>query len=246
LLEDLARRLRLAGPPRAIECYDVATLQGAMSAAAKVAFLDGEPHKEGYRLYKIRSVEGQDDFAMMREALSRRFRRAVSGAEPPPDLVVVDGGKGQLAVAVEVLGELGVEGVALAALAKGKAASERSDLSDSSDASGRIPERLFLPGRKNPVVFPPHAPSFYLLQRLRDETHRFVNAYHRKLRAKAHLRSGLESVAGIGARRARALLRHFGSLARVREATEEALAAAPAMNAASARNVFLFLHPEGK
>jgi excinuclease ABC subunit C len=262
MLEDLADRLRLEAPPRAIECYDVATLQGSQSVGAQVAFADGEPNKAGYRLYRIRGVEGVDDFAMMREVLTRRFRRALEENQDLPDLVVVDGGKGQLAVAVEVLQEFGIDSVGLAALAKSRLrlagkprrSGEEKDESDERDGRDegdgseervRTPEHLFIPGRKNPVVFPPHAPSFYLLQRLRDEAHRFVNTFHAKRRGKAYVRSTLEEVEGIGPRRARALLRHFGSLARVREADVEALAAAPTMNAPAARRLFDALHPGG-
>ncbi|HUT26323.1 MAG TPA: excinuclease ABC subunit UvrC, partial [Sumerlaeia bacterium] len=260
-LGDLARRLHLEGPPRTIECYDIATLQGAMSAGSQVVFVDGEPHKAGYRLYKIRGVEGQDDYAMMREALTRRFRRAVErgtqalGGPPAgradapnrdlgdlPDLILVDGGKGQLSVAVEVLGDMGLADLAVAALAK----SRLKPAGEKEAEKVRTPERLFLPGRKNPVIFPPRAPSFYLLQRVRDEAHRFVNAYHGKLRRKARLRTSLEDAPGIGARRSRALLRHFGSLARVREATAEALAEAPTMNARAAQALYLFFHADEK
>lgn len=238
LLADLARRLRLDGPPARIECYDIATLQGSMSAGAGVVFVDGEPSKGDYRLYKIRGVEGQDDFAMMREVLERRFRRAIQKDEELPDLVVVDGGKGQLGVAVEVLAEMGVSGVGVAALAKEREAGAGR----AAPGSERVPERLFLPGRKNPVVFPPHAPSFYLLQYLRDEAHRFVNAYHGKLRRKAHLRSSLEDIPGVGTRRAKALLRHFGSLARIREASAEELEAAPTVSKTAARDIYSYYH----
>ena len=293
ILGDLADRLHLNSPPRTIECYDIATLQGSMSAGAQVSFVDGEPNKGGYRLYKIKGVEGVDDFAMMREVLTRRFRRALESNEDLPDLVVIDGGKGQLSVAEDVLQELGITSVPLAALVKshlkeirpsrkeiaeGESIGEglkeavtelkEGETSDRKEEAGatmgiegskeendkesgkrekiRTPEHLFVPGRKNPVIFPPHAPSFYLLQRLRDEAHRFVNTYHVKRRGKANLRSSLEDIPGIGKRRAQALLRHFGSLARVRGATVEQLTAAPRMNAAAGQKVFDFLHPEEK
>ncbi|MBN1867158.1 excinuclease ABC subunit UvrC [Candidatus Sumerlaeota bacterium] len=270
VLADLARRLRMETPPRLIECYDIATLQGEQSAGAKVAFLDGEPHEAGYRLYKIRGVEGVDDFAMMREVLTRRFSRAQREDETLPDLVVVDGGKGQLGVAVQTLADAGLSTVALAALAKGRFAegekgeksekggkSEKNEKGEEDDRStpstsstesaqpeSRTPERLFLPNRKNPVVFPPRAPSFYLLQRLRDEAHRFVNTYHVRLRRRARIGTTLEKIPGIGPRRAKALLKHFGSLARVREATLDDLASAPGMTSTAALAVFQSLHPE--
>lgn len=238
-LADLARRLQLAQPPRWIECYDIATLQGAQSAGSQVVFRDGEPSKPDYRLYRIRGVAGQDDFAMMNEVLSRRFRHAAEKSEALPDLVLVDGGRGQLGAAHRALEEAGVAGeVALAAIAK-----ERLRESDE-DQKTRTPERLFVPGRKNPVAFPPRAPAFYLLQRLRDEAHRFVNTYHRKIRGRANLRSSLVDIPGIGEKRARALLRHFGSLARIRQASIDDLAQAPGMNAPLARTVFECLRRE--
>jgi excinuclease ABC subunit C len=223
LLEDLAQRLHLSEPPRRIECYDIATLQGDMSAGSRVTLLDGQPHKAGYRLYKIRQVEGIDDFAMMREVLTRRFARILDGEDEKPDLVVLDGG---------------MTDVPLAALAK----SRLKELGET-DEKQRTPERLFLPNRKNPVVFPPYAPSFYLLQCLRDEAHRFVNTYHRKLRKKAHLTSALETIPGIGKGRVRTLLRHFGSLTRVREASIDDLAGAPGMGRTAAEAVWNFYHP---
>jgi excinuclease ABC subunit C len=233
LLADLARRLHLSAPPRVIECYDIATLQGTLSAGSRVMFQDGDPYKAGYRLYRIRTVEGQDDFAMMKEVLTRRFRGVAQGqGDPAPDLVLVDGGKGQLAFALAALAEAGLPDQPVAALAK-----ERRE-----EGRERVPERLFLPGRKNPVVFPPRAPSFYLLQRLRDEAHRFVNTYHARLRSKANLRSSLEEIPGIGKGRTRALLKHFGSLARIRAATLEELAAAPGLPRPVAEQLHSYLH----
>jgi excinuclease ABC subunit C len=256
-LDDLARRLGLSVPPRTIECYDIATLQGTNSAGSKVEFVDGEPHKSGYRLFKIRSVEGQDDFAMMREVLMRRFERAVEKKEELPDLVVVDGGKGQLAVAQRTLDELGIKGVGLAALVKehlkplkrptARAAQDDEASGEPPDAAPekeRTSEYLLLPGRKNPVVFPPRASSFYLLQRLRDEAHRFVNSYHVKLRQKGNLVSPLRDVPGIGPRRAQVLLRHFGSLTRVKAASLDDLRSAPKMTDAAAQAVHRFFHPD--
>ncbi len=240
VLDDLARRLHLDVPPQTIECYDIATLQGSLTAASRVVFMNGEPHKAGYRIYRIKTVEGQDDFASMREVLERRFRRATAESETLPDLVLIDGGKGQLAIAVAVLEELGIQGVALAGLAK-------SHLKPDTDAADphqkvRTPERLFLPGRKNPVPFPPHAPSFYLLQRARDEAHRFVNTYHSRLRSRTHLRSSLQDIPGVGERRAKAILRHFGSLARARQATIDELQEAPTVTRPIAEAIYGWFH----
>lgn len=238
VLEDLAKRLSLRKPPSLIECYDIATLQGASSVGAKVAFREAEPAKNEYRLFKIKGVKGQDDFAMIREVLARRFRTEGQDPQSLPDLLVVDGGKGQLAMAEEVIGEMQLQGIALAALVKSHLKS------DDSGESARTAEHIFLPGRKNPVLFPPYAPSFYLLQRLRDEAHRFANSFHAKNRKSKTLRSSLREIEGIGDRRAKALLRHFGSLARIREASIENLAAAPLMNRGAAQKVYEFCRSE--
>jgi excinuclease ABC subunit C len=236
-LEDLAYRLRLAAPPHTLECYDIATLQGTDSAGSKVVFRDGEPDKAMYRLFKIKTVEGQNDFAMMQEVLTRRFRRAIEEKEELPSLVIVDGGRGQLNIAYEVLESLGLSDLPLAGLVK-----EHLKEGETKDESVRTPEYLLLPGRKNPVVFPPRAPSFYLLQRLRDEAHRFVNTFHKKLRTKSRFRSPLEDVPGIGPAKAKALLRHFGSQTRLKAASQDDLKNAPGMNASLAETLFAALH----
>lgn len=236
-LKDLQYRLKLPELPRRIECYDIATLQGSQSAGSRVVFEEGEPRKSDYRLYKIKWVDGVDDFAMMREVLTRRFRRAADEPEKWPDLVLLDGGKGQLNIVAEGLKEMGIN-APLAALVK-----EHLKQDEEGD-SYRTAEELYLPGRKNPVVFPPRAASFFLLQRIRDEAHRFVNQYHGKSRRKSHLRGALLDIPGIGPARARALLRHFGSLTRVKEASREDLAAAPTMNDSTAEAVWQAFHKE--
>lgn len=235
-LTQLARRLRLPAPPRWIECFDISTLQGQLTVGSQVVFRDGAPDKASYRLYRIRAVEGQDDFAAMHEVLTRRFRRALAEQLDLPDLLVIDGGKGQLGMALEALRELGVEGVACVGLAKSR------PLPGSGDSVVHSPERVFLPGRKNPVVFRPHEPALHLLQHLRDEAHRFAVTFHRRLRSKRHLRSLLDEIPGVGPGRRRALLRHFGSLAKIRAATSEQLAQAPGITAPVAETIWRFLH----
>lgn len=177
-LEEVQDRLQLEDVPHRIECYDISNLQGGDAVGSRVTFIDGEPVKDFYRRYKIRTVEGSNDFAMMKEVLSRRFsKRAEDDAWP--DLVLLDGGKGQLAQGVRVFSDLGIQGVALASLAKAR--TERDF--ESSEVKGSS-ERVFLPGRKNPVVLAPHTRAFKLLTHLRDEAHRFAITYHRKVRAK--------------------------------------------------------------
>ena len=218
---ELQQRLRLANAPKRIECVDIANIQGTLSVGSVVAFDEGMPAKAGYRHFRIRSVEGADDFASMAEVLQRRFRDAKERGDLP-DLLVIDGGPGQLSAASAVMHDLGITELEVVALAK-----ERVERDATASEIRRRPERVFLPGRKNPVVLKPNSSALFLLQRVRDEAHRFANTYHRKLRARARLASPLDQVAGIGPRRRRALLRRFGSVKRIGEATAEELASVP-------------------
>lgn len=229
--DELRRKLHLRNAPKRVECVDISTFQGGLAVGSVVAFDEGQPDKNGYRRYRIKTVSGQDDFAMMFEVLRRRLTRAVRDGQFP-DLLVVDGGKGQLNVAVEVLRELAIEQVDVVGLAKMRvvraareAEIERSD------------ERVFLPGRANPVVLRRNSNALFLLQRLRDEAHRFAITYHRALRGKERLRSVLDAVPGVGAERRRRLLRAFGSVKRMRAARVDELAAVPGISAALARAV---------
>jgi len=225
-LRELADALGLADPPLRIECYDISNFQGDQSVASMVLFEDGKPRSGDYRRFRIKSVEGPNDFASHQEVLRRRFRRAKAGEEGSeeelrwrlPDLVIVDGGKGQVSAAAEVLDELGLADLPLAGLAK-----ER--------------EELFLPGRSEPILLAPTSQALYLVQRLRDEAHRFAITYHRNLRAKASVRSAFDDLPGVGPKRRRALLRVFGSARRVREAPVEQIAAVPGIGPALAARI---------
>jgi excinuclease ABC subunit C len=241
LLDAVRAALRLTRRPETIECYDVSHLQGAMSVASRIAFVDARPNKNGYRRYKLREAAPGDDYGAMREVLRRRLARLES--DPAPDLLLVDGGKGQLAQALAVLQDLGVEGVALAALAK-----ER----DPETPGGRVlrhggtkRERVFLPNVKDPILLAPGDPALLLLQRVRDESHRFAIAYHRELSRKTQLRSILDELPGIGPVKRRSLLRHLGSLERIKAASVEELAAVPKLGAADAALIHRFFHPPG-
>ncbi|HZP41440.1 MAG TPA: excinuclease ABC subunit UvrC, partial [Candidatus Binatia bacterium] len=203
MVTELQARLHLRNAPKRIECVDIANIQGTESVGAVVAFDEGEPAKAGYRLYRIRSVAGADDFASVAEVLRRRFRDAREKGGVP-DLLVIDGGLGQLGAAVATLHDLGIDDLEVVGLAK-----ERVERDATAAELRRRPERVFLPGRKNPVVLKPNSTALFLLQRVRDEAHRFANSYHRKLRGRARLASPLDGVAGIGPRRRRALLRRF-------------------------------------
>ena len=231
-LEELREELALPETPHRIECYDNSNTQGASPVSSMVVFLDGQPAPRQYRKFRIKTVEGADDFATMQEVLRRRFKRAAkrieqqrlagsgdgdapadNGDSPPPDddgwdlpdLVIVDGGKGQLRAAVEVMRELGVYDIPTVGLAKRH-------------------EELFAPDEEAAIVLPRGSEALYLVQRVRDEAHRFAITYHRQVRRKAATASVLDSVPGVGPKKKRALLRKFGSLKAVREAGVDEIA----------------------
>lgn len=233
LLGELQQRLHLSRLPRRIECYDISTIQGRFSVGSGVCFSDGRADKKHYRHYRIRDVAGQDDFAMLREVFSRRFREETIQKEGLPDLVVVDGGIGQLNATLEIISELGLNGrFDLVSLAKSRVAREVE-----SAAIRRSDERVFLPGRKNPVVLRQNSPALLLLAAIRDEAHRFAIEYHRTLRSKGGIASGIEQIPGIGPKRRTALLRHFGSMQRLMEADVEEIAAVDGMTRDLAESV---------
>ena len=220
MAEELQQKLGLRSAPKRIECFDISNFQGREIVGSMVVFDEGEPDKNRYRRYRLKSVAGQDDFASLYEVLKRRYARALEEKDFP-DLLVIDGGKGQLGVGTAVLGELGIDTLEVVSLAKDRVAR---------DPRGRelqrSEERVFLPGRKNPVVLPRNSTALFLLQRVRDEAHRFAITYHRELRKKERLRSTLDSIPGIGAERRRRLLRAFGSVRRLGEATPAEIAEA--------------------
>lgn len=237
-LETLKARLHLRKVPTRIECYDISNFQGEHVVASRVVFVRGDPAKNLYRHYRVKSTRGQqDDFASMYEVLSRRFRRGLEEGDLP-DLVVVDGGKGQLNMARAVLRDLGVEGVDLVSLAKSRVTGAGDE-----DQSIRSPERVFLVGAKAPIVLRQSSPELLLLARLRDEAHRFAITFQQKLRGQARLESPLEEIPGVGPARRRALLRHLGSLTRVRHASVEELAAVPGVGRRVAEVIHGALHP---
>jgi excinuclease ABC subunit C len=212
-LRSLQEALGLPIPPLRIEAYDISTIQGTNTVGSMVVLEDGLPKKSEYRRFRVRSVEGQDDFASMEEVLRRRFAAYLRERDLPldergrfsypPSLVLIDGGAGQLSRAVRVLGDLDLD-IPVAGLAK------------------RM-EEVFLPGRPDPVRIPRDEEALHLLQRVRDEAHRFAVTYHRKLRSRSMVDSTLDDVPGIGPTRKKALLRRFGSLKRIREASIEEL-----------------------
>lgn len=235
LLSELAEKLNLPATPKRMECYDISNIQGEMAVGSRVVFMDGKPDRSLYRRYRIKGVTQSDDFAMMREVLSRRFRP--ESEEDKPDLIVVDGGIGQLNVLSAVLEELGVEGVEAAGLAKSRVARDME-----SEEISRSDERVFRPGRKNPISLRQNSAPLLLLVRIRDEAHRFAVTYHKAVRSKAITSSELEGVPGIGGKRKKALLVHFGSLKGVREATLEELCKTPGVTESAAKKVWEHLH----
>lgn len=238
LLEALKERLRLGKVPRRIEAFDISNLQGGYAVGAMVSFEDGKPDKDRYRHFKIRTVEGADDYGMMYEVLLRRYRRVLE-ENNLPDLVLLDGGKGQLNVAQEVFKELGIQGVDLISLAKERAGAGRK--SPGPEKSG---EKIFRPQIKEPFRLTRNSPMLHLLDRIRDEAHRFAIAYHKKVRKRGTLRSVLEEIPGIGISRQKELLNCFGSIEKIQEAPLEALAKVPKMDRKSSRLVYDFFHPD--
>jgi excinuclease ABC subunit C len=226
MLEELRTRLRLRNTPKRIECYDISNLQGSMVVGSQVTFDEGEPDKNLYRRYRIRGFEGQDDFASLHEVLTRRMQRAVRENQFP-DLWVIDGGKGQLNVALDVLRNFKLQDqIDCVSLAKQHVLGDRR-----AREVAKSEERVFLPNRKDAVVLPKNSTALFLLVRIRDEAHRFAITYNRELRRRARMRSVLDDIEGIGPVRRRALLRHFGSLKRIREASLAEIAGVKGFNA---------------
>jgi len=239
LLARLQQKLELSRLPRRIECYDISNIQGQIAVGSCVSFADAKPDKSGYRRFKIKTVSQANDFAMLYEVLSRRFRR---GEWMSPDLIIIDGGKGQLNAAQAALNDLGVLNVDLISLAKEKDIVDEPLNLPQKGAKAKRPERIFLPGRKNPVLLPPHDSELHLLMQLRDEAHRFGITFHRRLRAKKALESPLDQIQGIGPSRKKALLRYFGSLKRMGHASLEEILEVKGMTRPLAEAVFQKFH----
>jgi excinuclease ABC subunit C len=235
-LEELREALNLESLPIRIECFDISNIQGQEIVGSMVVFEDGIPKKGHYRKFAIRDSDGQDDFASMREVISRRFARL--GADPAsadwnesfastPNLVVIDGGKGQLSAALAAMHELDLPRVAVISLAK------------------RI-EEVFVPGQSEPILLPEHSPGLQLLQRIRDEAHRFAVTFHRQRRDASSRASIFDDLEGVGPARRRALLRHFGSAERVLAASQEELEGVPGVPQKTARSIYAQLHKAGR
>jgi len=206
-LRELKNRLRLPKMPRRIECYDISNIQGALAVGSMVVLEKGWPKPAHYRRFRIKTVAGADDYAMIQETLRRRFKRGLTGEGAwaiIPDLVLIDGGKGQLNAALEVRQELGLDSIPMVSLAKEN-------------------EEVFIPGNSKPVYIAKDSPALHILQRARDEAHRFAISYHKKLRRKEAIVSVLDDISGIGPKRKKALLKKFGSIEAIKEASLEEL-----------------------
>ena len=234
-LEELREALNLESLPLRIECFDISNIQAAEPVGSMVVFQDAMPKKAHYRKFAVRGLDGQDDFAAMAQVIERRFARMSDPADKEydegfatvPNLVVIDGGKGQLSAALAAMQRFDLPRVAVISLAK------------------RV-EEVFLPGRPDPVRLDPHSPGLQLLQRIRDEAHRFAIGFHRQRRDARARESIFDTLEGVGPARRRALLRHFGSAEQVLAATQEELEGVPGVPAKTARSIYAQLHKAGR
>jgi excinuclease ABC subunit C len=235
ILAALQEKLSLKNFPACIECFDISNISGTSAVGAAVRFEQGDPQKDGYRRFRIKTVQQADDYAMMYEVLSRHLSRTRTGGRLP-DLIMVDGGKGQLGVLLRALQDAGMNGVDAISLAKGRA-SRNSRVENFAEE-----EKIFLPHRKGPLILPRHSAALLLLQRIRDEAHRFAITYHQKLKAQHDLSSPLEGIKGIGKSTARRILRHFGTMEQIRNASQQQLETLPFLNKKRAALIYDYFH----
>jgi excinuclease ABC subunit C len=224
VLDELQRVLGLPAAPHRIEAFDISTIQGSDTVASMVVWQDGEMNEDEYKRFKIRGVAGADDFASMREALTRRYARALEGEGALPDLILLDGGRGQLSAGMKALEELGLDYVPIAALAKRA-------------------EEVYLPDRLQPLVIELDSPALQALQRIRDEAHRFAIGYHKTLRQRRTIASVLDQIPGVGPAIRTSLLKTLGSAKGVRAASVAELAAVPKVTPKLAQRIYDFFHP---
>lgn len=239
VLSRLQQRLGLRNYPRRMECFDISHFQGSAIVASQVAVTDGDADKSRYRKYKIKTLEKQDDFASMYEVISRRLKKGLEDNDLP-DLLVIDGGKGQLASAHAAMKDVGVDSVDVVGLAK----SRDLEVFDRDAESARSPERVFVVGRKDPIVLSQNSAEMFMLTRMRDEAHRFAITFQKQVLRKSRVRSALEDIPGVGETRRKQLLRHFGSLKRVGDASIEELAEVVGPAMAERVHAGLHGHPE--
>jgi len=218
ILIKLQKRLRMDKIPQRIECFDISSISGTEAVAGMVVFVNGKPNKSLYRKYRLKSVEAQDDYTCMAEVLKRRYVKG-DKSKPYPDMLMVDGGKGQLNIAVSVIESLKLEQTfQIISIAK------------KNESKGETQDKIYKPGQVNPVNMGRGGELILLLERIRDESHRFAISFHRKRRGKKFIRSALDSIPGVGKKRKATLLNHFKSIKKIRAATLEELSALPGIN----------------
>ncbi len=244
--EILFEKLKLKNIPRRIECFDISNIGGQNAVGSMVTFVDGNPWKKGYRRFRIKTIEGADDYGMLYEMLNRRY----AAKEDLPDLIVVDGGKGQLGVLLSVLRDLAVEGVDAAGLAKADQQERKivpSLKRTGNKAIHKAQDRVYLPRKKEPVYLEKWPAALFLLQRIRDEAHRFAVSYHHKLKEKNDLLSVLDAIPGIGPAKKKGLLGRFGDVEGIKAASPEELQKVPGINRSLAEKIHMFFREsEGK
>ncbi|MXW04918.1 MAG: excinuclease ABC subunit UvrC [Gemmatimonadetes bacterium] len=217
--------LGLEVPPRRVETFDISNIQGSDPVASMVCFVDGRPRKSDYRKFKVRDVIGPNDFAMMQEVVGRRYRRLIDENKPLPDLILIDGGKGQLSSVRQVLNELGLVDLPVIGLAK------------------RL-EEVFRPGQSEPILVPRSSPALKMLMQARDEAHRFAVTFHRQQRGRRMIRSELDNIPGVGPKRKQQLILALGSVENIRKCSEEELRTVQGVGKDAARKVYRYFHPE--
>ncbi len=235
LLEELKHKFRLKRLPRRVECFDISNLFGTLAVGSMVSFLDGRPDRSQYRHYKVYAPSFPDDYGMMYEVLKRRYSK-LDPEKGAPDLLVVDGGKGQLNVALGVLSEVGFPELPAVGLAKERGPSLKG-------IPQKIADRFYLPNVKDPIFLPGHSASLHYLQRIRDEAHRFAVFYHKKLRGKEGLRTILDEIPGIGQVKKKRLFQAFGTLQNIQDCSRERLNEVPSLNRKDAQTIYEFFHP---
>jgi excinuclease ABC subunit C len=228
-LATLQHVLALPEPPVRMECFDISHTQGELTVASCVVFNEQGPLKSDYRRFNIDGITPGDDYAALRQALERRYTRVLSGEVPLPDLLFIDGGKGQLGAVAEIIQELGVSGVLLVGVAKG--ADRKAGM-----------EQLFLLGRDTPIILPADSPALHLIQQIRDEAHRFAITAHRNRRARSRKRSVLEEIPGIGPKRRQQLLKQFGGLQELSRAGVEDIARVEGVSVRLAEQIYQAFH----
>ena len=234
-LMDLQEKLMLKTLPHKMECFDISNLSGTLAVGSMVTFRDGRPDKSGYRHFRVHASSDAGDTAMLYEVLKRRYGKLVAEKEKP-DLLIVDGGKGQLHAALAALAELALSGISAIGLAKEKEGGLRQEGEKGVD-------KIYLPKVKDPIRLPSHALSLRYLQQIRDEAHRFALAYHKKLRRKQGLQTLLDEVPGIGQVKKKALLKRFGHLQKIQEVSEDVLSEVHPLTRRDAQTLFRFFHP---